>query len=108
MFLVILKTVLDLFDGPYESQSCRSFGFGPFPVYDRKRTHLAGACSQWQPCAGTTLGLDNTTSLGTMLQADAQGQVFFRANFPAGVCGTTFLQASDPSNCGTSEVVTLL
>jgi len=60
------------------------------------------------PCAGTQLGLDNSTALGVLLTADAAGIASISANLPAGACGTAFLQAIDLLSCGTSPVVALL
>ena len=59
------------------------------------------------PCAGTILGLDNTTRLATMLTADAAGSIVWNTNVPAGACGTAFLQVLDLSSCDTSSVVDL-
>lgn len=60
------------------------------------------------PCVGTVLGLDNTTSLAVMLQADASGTIAWNANVPAGACGTVYLQSLDLGSCATSDVIPLL
>jgi len=59
------------------------------------------------PCPGTTLGLNNTATLGVVLTADANGTATFNTSVPGGACGNVFIQALDLINCETSNVVPL-
>lgn len=59
------------------------------------------------PCAGTTLGLDSSVSLGLVQNASASGTLTLPTNVPAGACGQVYLQALDLTSCGYSDVVLL-
>ncbi len=58
-------------------------------------------------CTGSTLGLDATVTVGTVLTANAAGATSWSTNVPAAACGTVYLQALDLTSCGLSEVVLL-
>ncbi len=60
-----------------------------------------------QPCAGTMLGLSGAgLQLLNTATADANGDVTFNGNAPAGACGGK-LQAVDAGTCDTSNVETI-
>lgn len=59
------------------------------------------------PCAGTVLGLDQTTKLGIVVTANAQGQVSQSVNLPSSMCGLVYLQALDLQSCRLSDVFLL-
>lgn len=59
------------------------------------------------PCAGTTLGLNQTATLASVITADANGDASLDTSVPARACGNIFIQALDLSSCGTSNVVAL-
>lgn len=55
-------------------------------------------------CAGTELGLDNTTTLAGVATANGAGEASLSGNVPSGACGNVFIQAVDASTCSTSNV----
>ena len=59
------------------------------------------------PCAGTMLGLDATTQLGTLLTTDALGASYMQTNVANGACGNVYLQVLDLATCEVSAVVLL-
>ncbi len=59
------------------------------------------------PCAGTTLGLNNTVALGAMITAGPDGVAALNTSVPPAACGNFFIQALDIATCGTSNVVLL-
>ncbi len=59
------------------------------------------------PCAGTILGLDATTQLGTLLTTDALGAAYLQTNVAGSACGNVFLQVLDFATCEVSAVVLL-
>jgi hypothetical protein len=58
-------------------------------------------------CAGTTLGLDTSVTLGTVQAANLAGTLSWPTTIPAGACGSVYLQALDLTSCGLSDVVLL-
>jgi len=57
------------------------------------------------PCAGTTLGLNNTAQLADVVRADANGTANLDIpNVPNAACGHIYIQAIDLSACATSNV----
>lgn len=59
------------------------------------------------PCAGTTLGLDATVTLGAVKRADPEGSAILEARLPNRACGRVYVQAIDVTTCGTTNTVGL-
>ncbi len=58
------------------------------------------------PCAGTTLGLNNTAQLADVVRANANGTANLDIpNVPNAACGHVFVQAIDLTTCATTDVL---
>jgi len=57
-----------------------------------------------KPCAGTTLGLNNSVKLARLVSADGNGNASTNSSIPQAACGSVFVQAIDLSTCSTSNV----
>ena len=60
------------------------------------------------PCAGTTLGLNRTAQLVTVVKADINGVASVQGMVPGSLCGKVVIQAielENSANCATSRVV---